>query len=539
MKNEYVQKFYESLKTFNIKAKDFYKGDNIFSIEDKNRLKAALLTGIIDFERAIRGTFGADLSLKDVDINKIQTMFPNACKNIFKVNGDLTHMGRFIEMLRNANAHAFLSKDDEGLFDYDFSYLQNAPKMDTRINYVLDGELTLFGIIYIILNLLRAESIAAMTKKEHAINVVAEGRFFRGDGKRFVNEISGVDLEIEIREDKPSSVVDSNLGSFKDKAVFDNDSVSIVCGSEVNPTLTIQCSYLSNELVVVKKGTLSKTYYKDDYTLKIENQPLFVELSNKLPPFVLVDYLYLSGITVFDRDVYEKLNNYSLLAKLNKPKYYVDKNIGLLLLDPDKSSDYRLISSVVSDGLISLFLSLEEYLYSKYGFIEDDSYSTLKEALNKQSAPYKVKTRIVALRNLVAHGYAFGDYSFIYKNQLVEFNLDFVRDSLFKLVKELKETNEDDYRFVAARVNKLILERIMRAKYQKVDEVCFAYLMNGCVGDVEEIKKKYSLIEHSFFDFNSLQPLAGLCYSHYRIIQVYMQTLNFPLTMIANYTSIP
>ena len=523
------------ISVLNRKAKDFYKNDSsIVPIQEKNRFKSAFLTGIIDFERTIRGVFSSDINLNNVDIRKLKQMFPNAFTNIFDIDNHLEDTGQILDSIRNINAHAFISKDDEKVFDYDFSVIKDHPKADNRLVYVDGSDITLAGLSYILLNLLRAESIAVLTKKEPSFNVVADGNLYKGDGIRFVQEVSHVDLEIDIREDKPTNVLDSVLGVYKKDCVFDGDKMHFAIGTINNPIVDINCSQITDKYIYVNKGTLTKACYKEDFSLAIEDPELFIEISNQLPPFSLVDYCYEAKITIFDKNVYAKLKDDKLLYKLNQPKFYIDKNLKILFLTIFEA-DYRVVSSVVVDGLNILFISLEEYFYNKYNLNKEDSYSTLRIALEKLGLSYNVRSRVIALRNMVAHGYTFGDYLYV-KGELYELDLLFVKDTLYKLLEGLGKVDKDAFEFVAARVTKLIIKRALDTKYRKIDEVSFAYLANGLKGDVDELRKKRALIEHSFFNSNIFNNLSNICHSHYRIFDVYVPQLDFPLSLIANKT---
>ena len=531
----YEEKYEQSIRLLNLKAKNYYRNESdVVSIQNKNRFKAAFLTGIIDFERTVRGAFGSALDFKNINIPKMRLMFPYAFVNIFDLRHKYEQVGMILESIRNINAHVYLSKEDEEVFNYDYSSLENAPKIDNRIKYLDEGEITLAGLIFILLNLLREESIAAITKKEGLFNVVAEGRLCTGDGKRFVEEISHVNLEIDIREDKPTNIVDSVLGDYVVHSVFKDGQVSLIHGDSSNPVVKIDSAIITDNEIVVRKGSLTKAFYKEDYTLKIDSPELFIELSNKLPPFALVDYCYLINMHVFNKEAYDKFKNHYLLYKLNKPKYYVDKNVKVLLLTKYES-DYRVISSVVCDGLLSLFLSLEEYFYTKHVCRNDGSYSTLRTALEKTGLSFTVRERVIALRNLVAHGYMFGDYAF-FKSELYEVDIEFVKDTLYKLAEGLKKVDSDAYELLAARTTGLIIRRTLDTKYRKIDEASFAYLKNDLKGDIADLKKRYSLIAHSSFDSNVLANLSKICHSHHRIFEVYFPELDFPLCLIANRT---
>ena len=526
-----------ALKFFNSKAKDLYKSDSeIVTADFKNRFKATFLNGMIDFERVIRGSFGSDLSLRYADISILKKMFPYACNQIFDVDNNLLLTGETMESLRNINAHAFLSPEDYNLFDRDFSFLESAPKFNDQLKYCDGNEITIGGLTFILLTLLREESIQSLCKKFPYINVLVNGDCTMTDCSRFVEEISKTNLEIDLRENVPETFEDAVLGSYKDAAIFNGDAFTFVQGSESMPIVKIECECFSRDFIKVKEGSLTRVYYNEGFALSIKEPALFVELSRQLPAFALVDYLFKLSIDVFDKQVYETLKNDYLLFKLNKPKFYVDKNIGVILLS-NTCSDYRIISSILTDGLNALFLSLEEYFYSEYGLKDEESYSTLRIALNNVGVKPYLRDKIVSLRNIAAHGYMFGDHSYLGR-ELVEFDVKCVTEILARFVKALKSLNKKAYEFAATRITRLIIERTIFAKYRKIDEVCFAYLTNNGNSDIDLLKKKYLFVERSYFDTTSFNYLSMQCCSHHRILEINLPELDFPLYLIANKGSI-
>lgn len=94
----------EVIRFLNSNAKDFYLYKHHF--KDKNFcsiFKGSLQTAMVDIERTIRGTFGCEMHLENIDTNLLKKMFPNATKNIFNIDVDLLFMGKFLETLRNIN----------------------------------------------------------------------------------------------------------------------------------------------------------------------------------------------------------------------------------------------------------------------------------------------------------------------------------------------------------------------------------------------------------------------------------------------------
>ena len=128
----------EMIRFLNSKARDFYNCKHKFELKQYSSFfKANLLSGLIDLERVIKGTFGCDIFMKYANIDDLKIMFPNATKNIFKLENEksLKLMGRILEILRNMNAHAYLCNQDFEFFNFDFSDLENQVRFSNKIKY--------------------------------------------------------------------------------------------------------------------------------------------------------------------------------------------------------------------------------------------------------------------------------------------------------------------------------------------------------------------------------------------------------------------
>ena len=513
----------EIIRFLNSSAKAFYFGNNKY--KDKNFdivLKATLLSGITDLERTIRGTFDCDLIFKNVNISMLSKMFPHGVE-LFNVveSFDLQRLSRFLSLFRNINAHAFISDADKELFEIDYSFLNNQIVFNSRIKYYENG-LTLAGLIYLLLNFLREESIANLCKKNHLFGLISKGIYGMDNGSVFVEQISHVDLEIPIRQDNVDSIFDAIVGSYREFAKISGDLFDVKIGSENYPTFKVSGS-LNENLLRIDLGSLTKTCYNKDYYLTIIDEKSFIELSNNLPPFVLVDFLYQMGITTFDFSTAATIKNKYAISKLNMPKFYVDKNLSILLL-PNSISDFRLISSCCRNAIGTILLSIEKYIYKTHDIKRDGKYSHIGSALSCLHIDCNVIEKITYLRNFVAHGYILEEYMH-YKSERMQFKIEFIIESFKSLLDECK-MNKGIYCFIVNNIEKHLINKLIGAKYKKIIEFSRIALPKYPNIDMHEFSIKCNFVNNSMFDICDFNCLTREDIPRVRVIKISLSNLN-------------
>lgn len=231
----------------NSKVKDVYCGkiDN-----EIINFKSYILSVMIDIERTIRGTFNCDLILKNAKFYLFSQMFPNAC-NMFNINtdADLINIGKLLDWIRNINAHVFLSKNDIRFFEYDFSFLKECYKFDNDISYVKNKDITIAGLIFIVLNFIRRESIEMLTKKHYLFGIISCGEFIVDFSDQFVEKVSKVNLTIPIRQIVGIDLATAILGEYKNS---DDENFSISFGSPNHPIYFVNGTISSDSVYIQK-----------------------------------------------------------------------------------------------------------------------------------------------------------------------------------------------------------------------------------------------------------------------------------------------
>ena len=80
------------------------------------------------------------------------------------------------------------------------------------------------------------------------------------------------------------------------------------------------------------------------------------------------------------------------ISKLNHPKFYINKNINVLLL-PNTVSDFTMLASIVADSLLKSLLLIEDYIYRKV--IKTDMGSTHLTSIGRALKIIHVPSEII------------------------------------------------------------------------------------------------------------------------------------------------
>lgn len=515
------------IRFLNSRARDFYQSKHTFkSNKYDSYFKANLQVAMVDIERTFRGTFGCDIFLKYADRDFVKEMFPNAYTKVFRIRDDhdFKMMGRALETLRNINSHAELTERDFSFFDYDYSYLESEPKMNASIVY-FDKEITIAGLIYIICNFLRQQSLANLIKSDFIFSVVVSGKYEVNDGSRFVEQISHVDLELPIRKERGDSILDSVFGDYKKYAEMDGENFNLIIGSAKYPTTEIS-GHINESEILINQNSLSRVFYSKEYCLKIDYAEGFIELANELPSFALVDYLYASNISIFNEGEYRKIkSNFEMVSKLNYPKFYTNKNVGVLLL-PRTISDFTMLSALFSDSLLKYLLILEAFIYKEREFTKSLSgLSSIGFALNGVNTPQDIIVEMKFLRNFVAHGYLLNEY-LLYDGNAKQYTIEFALHCLKELITFFKENDVDLYEMSKKFLGTLFVEKVVNAKYKKAFNLSHDISETYPRYDEKDFIIKNSFIDHSYMNIKTLNEINALIGGGVYVLQVHIKGLN-------------
>ena len=463
----------EVIRFLNSSTVDFFNNEFDFKDEEFGMFfKSTLLKGLNDIENTFRGTFYSGLSLSNVDINLFKKMYPRACA-ILQIYNEKNAMsfGSTLSMIRNLCAHAI--PNIEGLSvlnNYCWTYLNYIRPFSTNLKWVNKNELTVAGLILLILLFLRSQSVASLAKISLIYSIVSCGQYRLDDGKMFEERINKVNLELPIRNDEEKSLLGAVAGREIKQLTKLEDKTYCFGVKDYSTTtyfikIKIDCGHLK-----VFKNSLTKDYYVNDYDLSIKDLDGFIELSNQFPPFTFIDLLHRLNVHSFDRNQYDiikdKLNLYS---KLNYPKFYSDKNITILLL-PETKPDFRIVNNAINSAVVSIFLRLESKIYKKFNIkVEPSDYSTTSKALDMLNIDNELGFKIRSLRNFAFHSYIFEDYASL-GNRLVQYNYHNSIEIIRSLERFLKSNAPDFYESFSEDVQNYVASKLMNLKYNQVVE---------------------------------------------------------------------
>ena len=492
---------------FNSPAKDFYFGNMTF--KDGHfiqNFKSIILSTLNEIERTNRGTFGCDLFLKTGRAEMLKEMYPTIC-DIFNINEDkdVIRLGRFLESFRNSNAHSKLGEDDKKFYNSCSVNFKNHKYLNERIRLVTNNNLmTMGGLCFVFLCMLRQESLSNLIKKTYLfVPILLEKGEFENRGSHFVSKVSKVNLECHIRKKKGNTVIDSIIGDAEKYSTHSEDRFQIRIGGINNATFEVNGEY-KNGILKIQSGSLTKIYYENDYVLEIENEDTFIEESNSLPTMAFVDYLCKKGIKK-----YSGKENYSKDAsKLNCPKYYIDKNIDILLL-PNTVSDYRILSSILGNNLTRVCLMIEDYIYTHYHVDNKNGFSSIGNALLSLNVPWELIYEIKFIRNFACHGYLMNEI-IVYKDAKRVFSLDYVIDTLGKALKYFKDSNHDVYELLTTLVDKVFVKTIILMKYKLLIRITKDILMTYPDFNIDDLRVKNCFINNSYFDNEIFRPICSV-----------------------------
>ena len=507
-------------------------------------MKSDLLYFIEEFERVIEASFNSSLHLENVDIELFKKMYPNFSNNMFSIKDkkDVEMIGEMFGIFRRLNAHAIPSISDVKYlknFDVKKCRLQTQKVFNENIKYVADdGKLSLAGLVFIILNLGREQSIESLVKKNSIISFISN-RKKEIDGKIFVNEISHVNLTNPIREDNKDSIESSILGDMIHKFVLNPNNVysyELLRGNEI-----YQCKIdvaITENHIFVKGGSLTNVYYENDYDLEIVDKDHFIELANLFPPFTFVDLLYKLDIHTFDNKKYEYIieeKNWERFSKLRFPKFYIDKNIDILLAD-EKHADIRINSNVCNGAMTAIFLRLEKSLI-KYNHVNigDFDYSKVNKLLEMVGCTKELCEKTRLIRNLISHCAIIGEYC-VSTSGAYQFTFDNIIEYLIELLDFFKRSEQTEiYETLRKDVSNLFIGQIISIRTKlfsrEVVKMLGSYPTIENLADLKIKRKFYDNTSYSVETFNLLNEIV---YGEPRLIIFTLNEIDFELVLYIN-----
>ena len=522
---EKIRSSFQAIKFLNANAYKMFDNQQTYGV-NISRFKKNMLFALNAIENTFTGTFHSDLFVLKVDPKRFEKLYPNA---YLLFNSDMSAVARFLDNVRNCCAHARSSRSDLEVFNTRFNTLVNQPIFNNEVQYCVAGKLTIAGLVFIIFNFLRKETIEKVCKEDVMFGLIACGRPERNDGSKFVNAISHVDLESHpIRTISGSDFKTALLGSYasclKDNGEFELPTRNLIYGAS---------GKIVDNSITINADSKTYTYYPSDYQVDVKYVEGFIELANQLPELLIIDVCKEMDIHVFDYSAYQSIKaKWPLISKMNYPKYYEDKNIKTIFV-PQTVADYRVINSILNSGVSSICLALEKAVTKEYPVGKKD-YSHFRWAIENIIDNEQLVNSLVALRNFAMHGRPWGDFQNI-GNKIYYYSPEFVFDTLALFLKEKNRLDNKVYEKSSYEIQKDLIERICSYRYLQVNKLS-QEILNSYPRKVgmDEYAKKILYVDRSMFDIEELDELNKLNDEITYEYKVYLPHIDLPIYMEAS-----
>ena len=476
----------------------YHRKKHFVNGKDLSFLKGMLSADLVQIERGFRYVYFSDISLESdrIDQRLFREQFPflferfaNKCYSIYNADGSqkivdgITYYTWMLERFRNINLHAIISTPLSNTMRIDESFIQAFPKIAESISYVKNGELTIAGMMIMVL-----AALSQNDSKSFLCNFVnIWGKSIWGDiGNDSINEYRNTlellfadtfrnNYEVDIREkNNDKNILESIFGR-----IYHDVQITMINQNTQRFFLDLservkaprfcvsgQIEMAADKCILtVDKGSNIGKYFDKDYVLKIYDVKAFSAICQCTPPFLGVAYLYHNNITEL-KDISDV--DMERLSKLNKPKFYRNKNITILCCGAN-FSDMREINKSASEGVQKALLNIEEKFVFELGIPVYNTYSKLSVVLNKLNAPLELVSRLIVLRNFAAHYGMLNDYYFYNRETGYYLDLPYIFSAFNDLIAYLDSMGYHNYAdYVRKNYYYHIINNLIGVKYKRI-----------------------------------------------------------------------
>lgn len=503
----------------------YYSKKHFVNGKDLSYLKGMLAATLVQIERGFRYVYFSDISLESerIDQRLFREQFPflyerfaNNCYSIYNADGSekivdgITYYTWILERFRNINLHAFISTPLSNTMRIDESFIQAFPKIADDICYVKDGELTIAGMLIMVLAVLsQRDSKSFICNFANIWGKALWGNMGSADINERRNTLEQAltdtfrnNYEVNIREkNNDGNLLESIFGLiYPDVQItminqnarrFSLDLSERVKAPRFCVSGQIEMT-MDKCIMTIDKGSNIGKYFDKDYVLKIYDTKTFSDICKSAPPFLGVAYLYHNNITEL-KDISDV--NMERLSKLNKPKFYRNKNLTILCCGAN-FSDMREINKSASEGVQKALLNIEEKFVFELGIPVYNTYSKLSMILNKLNAPLELGSRLIVLRNFAAHYGMLNDYYFYSREIGYYLDLPFVFSTFYDFIAYLDSMeNKNCADYVRKNFHHHILNNLIGVKYKRIFQQSISlFQRNGdkvieCYSDIDRALK--------------------------------------------------
>lgn len=533
----------QSLEFLNATVNQVYhRKKHYVSGKDLFVFKGILSGTLVQIERIFRYVYFSNIALESEKIDKrlFREQFPFLYEQfadnqyvIYDSDGNqeisdgITSYTRMLKRFRNINLHAIVSTPLHYLMKVDESLIQVFPKIADNVSYVENGELTIAGMIIMILAVLSQKDLQSFIA--NFVNIwgnalwSGEENNKSNDRKRALsqalNDTFRNNYEALIRKsDECSDIFESIFGHFcHETRIFTIDSNSrqftLDLADQVNaPRYRFSCrleTTSGNRILTVIGGSNIGEYFEKDYVLHINDERAFINICKSVPPIWGIAYLYHNHIA--ELNALSDIDMEQLL-KLNRPKFYRDKNL-TILCSGSNFADMREIGKSVSSGVQKVFLNLEEKFVFELNIPVYGTYSKVSVVLEHLQVPFGLRQRLIALRNFAAHYGILNDFYFSDSENGFYIDLPFAVSTFYDLATFLDMKNDQRLAwYVRQNYHNHILNNLIGVKYKRIVQASFMLFRQSgekvketCSGILKSLKT----VENSIIDIRAEDALIS------------------------------
>ena len=482
-------------------------------IDSMLNMKALIGSLLASLDRVFLGSFGYGLDLEGTEeqYELFKKMFPAIGRALEKTTGreGMVSLCEHLSSYRNSCMHPNVAVHRK-MARIDPSFVNELPNYSDHPYILENTRLTLAGFLAIAMMMSNKEMLgnffsAGIFTLANEIGLFPDYKKLNGrDYSRRVEEVFGTDFEVELRRVKGNDLHSALCGEYAGRVrpseggwncYMNGKSIQ---GSDYFVFFRIDDYAGGRKLLRVKKGSFYHVYFPIELSVSIEDEDYFIELANMVPPFMILPYLFSSGIGVVNKQNFSE-DRIFLYSKLNKAKFYVDKNVNTILMG-NNFPDIRIISRSVAPQALYCLLKLESDLSAELKINEDKDNpmeTRLADVLVKVGISNDLMRETISLRNFFAHGSVFGDYVGKAMIGYMKIGLEHCLTIFRKLVDELKTKHETIAANLRLNVATRVCEQISDIKYKAALSMC-APIINGFEIDFDQYSKTMKRILNSY-----------------------------------------
>lgn len=498
----------EQKKKYNLKTIDFlnatvdeiyYRKKHYITGIDLLNFKGQMSSYFVQIERLFRYVYFSDISIDIEKVNKelLKNHYPFIFKNFTdkkytkfseeneRVVDGITYYFYLIEQLRNMNLHAVISTKVARIFQVDESFIKTFPIISDKLVYSKSGVLTVAGMFVLLMPILDEKRL------KYLIGYLFQNWGFDLFNVEFKNSwdvqnslvdyLQGLFLtnyEITIRNDQPcGDLIKDIFGREYENLIIEGTDI-VRFQLDLSRRLNSPKFYIEGKLekqrrnyfLTIEQGSNIGVYFDETYTIEINDIKQFCKFCCMVPPFLSIAYLYHNKIFCFNSKAINEIS-YESFQKLNKIKFYRDKNIPILCYGV-KNADIREINKTTSENLLRMFLDFEEAIVFQYNIPIYGDYSKFIDITTALNVPQELINKLISCRNFCSHEGMLGNFHYSTKSSGYRITLPFICGTFCEFSEFLKNAGKDKEAFwIKNDLHKYLLNNIIGVKYKRIFEM--------------------------------------------------------------------